>query len=84
MQAEIFAVPVAALDSVPSPAVGAALLAGVATGTFADAAIASARVARLGSVLEPDPERAARYERLNRIFSALDPAIRQPAAARPT
>src|SRR5207302_6817366 len=47
MQAEIFAVPVAALDSVPSPAVGAALLAGVATGTFADAAIASARVARL-------------------------------------
>jgi xylulokinase len=84
MQADIFAVPVAAMASVPSPAVGAALLAGVATGVFADVAAASATVARPGTVLEPDPERAARYEQLYRTFSALDPAIRQPAAPRPT
>jgi xylulokinase len=84
MQADIFAVPVAAMASVPSPAVGAALIAGVATGVFADVVAASATVGQLGSVLEPDPERVARYEQLYRIFSALDPAIRQPLATRPT
>ncbi|HVS06763.1 MAG TPA: xylulokinase [Candidatus Dormibacteraeota bacterium] len=84
MQADIFAVPVAAMASVPNPAVGAALLAGVATGVFADVAAAGATVARLGSVLEPDPERTARYEQLYRTFWALDPAIREPAAPRPT
>ena len=84
MQADIFAVPVAALASTPSPAVGAALLAGVATGVFSDVAAASAAVARLDNVLEPDPERVARYDQLYRTFSALDPAIRQPAAPRAT
>jgi xylulokinase len=84
MQADIFAVPVATMASVPSPAVGAALLAAVATGVFSDVAAASATVARLGRVLEPDPERAARYEQLYRTFSAVDPAIRQPLASRPT
>jgi xylulokinase len=84
MQADIFAVPVATMASVPSPAVGAALLAAVATGVFSDLAAASATVARLGRVLEPDPERAARYEQLYRTFSAVDPAIRQPLASRPT
>ena len=84
LQADIFAVPVAAMASVPSPAVGAALLAGVATGVFADVAAASATVAQLSGVLEPDPQRTARYEQLYRTFSALDPAIRQPLAPRPT
>ena len=84
MQADIFAVPVAAMSSAPSPAVGAALLAGVATGVFSDLAAASATVVRLGTVHEPDPERVARYEQIYRTFSALDPAIRQPAAPRPT
>ncbi|HEV2013221.1 MAG TPA: xylulokinase [Candidatus Dormibacteraeota bacterium] len=84
MQADIFAVPVAAMASTPNPAVGAALLAGVATGVFSDVAAASATVARLESVLEPDPARAARYDQLYRTFSALDPAIRHPAAPRAT
>ena len=84
MQADIFALPVAAMASTPSPAVGAALLAGVATGVFPDVATASATVARLDHVLEPDPERSAHYEQLYRTFSALDPAIRQPSAPRPT
>ena len=80
MQADIFALPVAAMASAPSPALGAALLAGVATGVFPDLAAASATVARLDHVLEPDPERSAHYEQLYRTFSALDPAIRQPSA----
>ena len=84
MQADIFAMPVAAMASAPSPAVGAALLAGVATGVFADVAAASATVARPDNMLEPDPERAARYDQLYRTFRALDPAIRQPSTPRAT
>ena len=80
MQADIFAVPVAAIASAPSPAVAAALLAGVATGVFSDVAAASATGLRLDGVLEPDPERVARYDQLFRTFSALESAIRQPAA----
>ena len=84
MQADIFALPVAVMASAPSPALGAALLAGVATGVFSDVAAASATVARLDNLLEPDSERAARYEQLYRTFSALDPAIRRPAATQRT
>ena len=84
MQADIFGAPVAAMAAMPSAAVGAALLAGVATEVFANVAAASARVVRLGSVLEPDPERVARYDQLYRTFTALEAAIRQPAAPRAT
>jgi xylulokinase len=84
IQADIFALPVAVMASPPSPAVGAALLAGVATGVFSDVPAASATVARLDHVIEPDPERAARYEQLYRTFSALDPAIRQPVGRQST
>ncbi len=84
MQADIFALPVAAMASEASPALGAALLAGAATGVFSDVAAASATAARLDPALEPDPERVARYEQIYRTFSALDPAIREPAAPRAT
>jgi len=84
MQTDIFGLPVATMAPATCAAVGAAVLAGVATGVFTDLATASGMVAQLAEVLEPDPERAARYEQLYRTFSALDPAIRQPAAARPT
>jgi xylulokinase len=84
MQADIFARPVGAMSSAPSPALGAALLAGVATGVFSDVAAAAATVARLDNVLEPGSERVAQYEQLYRTFGALDPAIRQPSATRPT
>jgi xylulokinase len=84
MQADIFALPVAAMAGAPSPALGAAVLAGVATGVFSDVATAAATVARLDNVLEPNLERVARYEQIYRTFTALDPAIRQPFAPRPT
>jgi xylulokinase len=80
MQADIFALPVATMAAAPNPAVGAALLAGVATGVFADVAAASVSVAQVESVLEPDPERVARYDQLYRTFRGLDPAIRLPSA----
>jgi xylulokinase len=80
MQADIFGLPVATMASATSPALGAALLAGVATGVFPSVAAAATTVGRLGTILEPDPERAARYEQLFRTYGALDPAIRQPVA----
>jgi xylulokinase len=76
LQADIFDTPVAALTSAPSAVVGAALLAGVATGVFSNVAAASASVARLGRVVEPEPERVARYDQLYRTFTALETAIR--------
>ena len=79
IQADVFAMPVAAMTSTPSPALGAALLAGVATGVFSDVPAASERVVRLDNVIEPDPERAARYQQLYRTFTTLDSAIREPA-----
>lgn len=84
MLADIFALPVATMASAPSPALGAALLAGVATGVYPDLAGASATVARIESVIEPDPERMARYEPLYRTFRALDPAIRHPVGRQST
>ena len=80
MQADIFAVPLATMASTPDPAVGAALLAGIATGVFADVPAASATVARLDTVLRPDPDRVARYDQVYQTFRTLDPAIRQPTA----
>jgi xylulokinase len=84
MQADIFGLPVAAMAPGTSPALGAALLAGVATAVFTDVAAASATGARIDSVIEPDPDRVARYEQLYRTFSALDPAIRQPVGRQST
>jgi xylulokinase len=79
IQADVFAVPVAAMTSTTSPALGAALLAGVATGVFGDVRAAAERVVRLDNVIEPDPERIARYDQVYRTFTTLDSAIRQPA-----
>jgi xylulokinase len=79
MQADIFAVPVATMASTAGPALGAALLAGVATGVFADVPAAVATVGRLDTLLTPDPVRAARYDERYRTFRALGRAIGQPA-----
>ena len=47
-----------------APAVGAAMLAGLATGAFADAPSAVAAVVERGAPVEPSPERHARYREL--------------------
>jgi xylulokinase len=58
------------------PAYGAALLAGVAAGAFADVEEAGARVRLREEVTEPDPERARRYDELYEIYTSLYPALR--------
>jgi xylulokinase len=58
------------------PAYGAALLAGVAAGAFADVGDATARVRLREEVTEPDPERARRYDELYQVYTSLYPALR--------
>ena len=58
------------------PAYGAALLAGVASGVFADIEAASAGVRLRESITEPDSERARRYDELYVTFASLYPALR--------
>jgi xylulokinase len=57
-------------------AYGAALLAGVAAGVFADAREAVAACVRTGDVVEPDAGWAATYEEGYARFRALYPALR--------
>jgi xylulokinase len=57
-------------------AYGAALLAGVQTGAFADAAEAVTRCVRVRDRVQPDPRAAAVYEEGYARFRSLYPAIR--------
>jgi xylulokinase len=57
-------------------AYGAALLAGVASGTFADAREAVAACVRAGEAVEPNPAWAAAYEEGYARFRSLYPALR--------
>jgi xylulokinase len=57
-------------------AYGAALLGGVAAGTFSDAHEAVAACVRVRSTVEPDPSWMAAYEDAHAEFQALYPALR--------
>jgi xylulokinase len=85
LQADVYGCPIRRTDVDEGPAYGAALLAGVAAGVFADVAEASASVRLRESVVEPDPDRVRRYDELYAIFSSLYPALRSAmhALARP-
>ena len=75
LQADIFGVPVASMAATATPAMGAALLAGVACGRYASVADAARHTIQPGKLIEPDPGRSAQYERLYRTFTTLAPAI---------
>jgi sugar (pentulose or hexulose) kinase len=58
---------------------GAAMLAGMATGAYKNERQAVSRVVRRESILYPDPGRTALYETqrniLNRAYEALEPVL---------
>jgi xylulokinase len=85
LQADVYGRPIRRTGVDEGPAYGAALLAGVASGVFANVEEASARVRLRESITEPDPERAKRYDELYEIFISLYPALRDAmhALARP-
>jgi xylulokinase len=76
MQADIFHTPVSTLAAEEGPAYGAALLAGVGTGHFADVDDAVARCVRVVTTTQPDTAHAAVYDRVYPIYQHLYTQLR--------
>lgn len=75
--ADVLGVPIARLNIDEGPAYGAALLAGVGAGVWADAAEAADAAVRVVEAVEPDRSRQAEYEARYRIFRSLYAALRE-------
>jgi xylulokinase len=76
LQADVYGRTVRRTEVDEGPAYGAALLAGVAAGAFAEVAEASEQVRLRGEVTEPDAARAARYDELYAVYRSLYAALR--------
>jgi xylulokinase len=74
LQADVYGIPVVRTAADEGPAYGAALLAGVAAGTFASVDDACARVTLAPEVVEPDPSRSAVYAGMHALYRELYPA----------
>ena len=77
LKADILGVPIETLAVADVTAQGAALLAGIATGMFANAHDAAHRAYRPAMRYEPHPENRARYAARYPTFCALYPAFKQ-------
>jgi xylulokinase len=80
IQADVFGAPVVRTVIDEGPAYGAALLAGVAVGFFADVPEAVTRVRLRDERDVPDPERSAHYEEIYALYRELYPATRDTMA----
>jgi xylulokinase len=76
LQADVYGRPIRRTAIDEGPAYGAALLGGVAAGVYASAEEAGTRVRLREEVVEPDPERARRYDELYGVYAGLYPATR--------
>ncbi len=76
LQAEVFGLPVATVNREEGPAYGAALLAAVGTGAFADVAAAARATLIRGTPEHPDPRAHREYDEPYRRFRASYPAAR--------
>jgi xylulokinase len=74
--ASVLRLPLERTESEEGSAFGAALLAGVRAGVFADAADAVARCVRVRNRIEPDPDWSAAYERGYERYRLLYPTLR--------
>ncbi|HMQ29364.1 MAG TPA: xylulokinase [Chloroflexaceae bacterium] len=77
LQADIYGAPVQTLAAEEGPAYGAALLAGVGAGVFADVAEAVAGGVRVTGATEPDAGRARAYDELYATYRGVYPALRE-------
>jgi xylulokinase len=71
--ASVLQLPLERMESEEGSAFGAALLAGVRAGVFADAADGVARCVRARETIEPVWDYEAGYERFRRLYPALEP-----------
>lgn len=71
MQADIYNAPVSTLAAEEGPAYGAALLAGVGTGHFADVNDAVNRCVRVATTSQPNPALVAQYNQIYAIYRTM-------------
>ncbi len=76
LQADIYNSPIRRTVAEEGPAYGAALLAGVAGGTYTDVEDACSRIELRDEVTEPDSQRAKAYSELYEVYWSLYPAMR--------
>ena len=81
VQADVYGTTVRRTEVEEGPAFGAALLAGVASGTYADVHEAVERVRLREGAEQPDPARAARYDELSAIYGGIYGALRATGEA---
>ena len=76
LQADIYATPIRRTVADEGPAYGAALLAGVASGTYADVNEATSVVELRGEITEPDGQSSKTYEEYYEVYHSLYPATK--------
>jgi xylulokinase len=76
LQSDIYATPIRRTVADEGPAYGAALLAGVASGTYADVEEGTSVVELREGITEPEPERSKSYEDYYDVYRSLYPATR--------
>lgn len=84
MQADIMQLEVATLNIDEGPALGAALLGGVAAGLYDSVEVAAESVVRIVHTTEPNQELTQRYDDYYQLYRSLYPALKErfQAAAR--
>ncbi|MGN0908425.1 MAG: DUF4867 family protein, partial [Succinivibrio sp.] len=81
MLADTMKCSVRTMESKEGPALGAAILAGVAAGIYKDAREGCSRCVRASrQASRPDPKEEARYDAIFEVYKALYPALRAPFA----
>ena len=74
LQADVYGEPIRRTAADEGPAYGAALLAGVAAGTYRDVEETSSVVSLREEVTAPDPQRAKAYDEYYEVYRSLYPA----------
>jgi xylulokinase len=74
LQADIYGTPIRRTVAYEGPAFGAALLAGVSSGTYTDVGEATSVVKLREGITEPDRERSKVYEEYYEVYRSLYPA----------
>ena len=76
MMADVFALPVRTVKNTEGPALGAAILGGVAAGMYADIPSACAALIRENASQLPDVQRHVDYEKYYDLYVSLYPALK--------
>ncbi len=81
MMADAFHMPVKTLNNSEGPALGAAILAGVASGAYATIPEACEAMIREKDTMVPDQDRSAKYDQVYDIYAGLYPCLKDSYAA---